>query len=129
LAGARPGRVAHGRLRPSGRSGVLRRRRVRLAGRARHRGPGGRLRGVGGSAGTAPDGVCGLAVGAAIAWPRHQIQPEEFRAVTDVFAPVTKSSEYADQASAAYRAALSVIERVEPRIADATRAELADQRA
>src|SRR5690606_12932635 len=89
----------------------------------------GRLRGVGGSAGTAPDGVCGPAVGAAIAWPRHQIQPEEFRAVTDVFAPVTKSSEYADQASAAYRAALSVIERVEPRIADATRAELADQRA
>ncbi|HLT61628.1 MAG TPA: glycine hydroxymethyltransferase [Microlunatus sp.] len=49
--------------------------------------------------------------------------------MTDVFAPVTKSSEYADQASAAYRAALSVIERVEPRIADATRAELADQRA
>ncbi|HEX8487608.1 MAG TPA: glycine hydroxymethyltransferase [Propionibacteriaceae bacterium] len=35
---------------------------------------------------------------------------------------------YAAQASEAYRAALAVIESVEPRIADATRAELADQR-
>ncbi|MFL6065059.1 MAG: glycine hydroxymethyltransferase [Friedmanniella sp.] len=36
--------------------------------------------------------------------------------------------DYAATASEAYRAALSVIETVEPRIADATRAELADQR-
>src|SRR6187399_255500 len=35
---------------------------------------------------------------------------------------------YADTASEAYRAALRVIESVEPRIADATRKELADQR-
>ena len=39
------------------------------------------------------------------------------------------SADYAAQASQAYQAALSVIERIEPRIADATRAELADQRA
>lgn len=38
------------------------------------------------------------------------------------------SAEYADTASAAYRAALQVIESVEPRIAEATRKELADQR-
>ena len=37
-------------------------------------------------------------------------------------------AEYADTASEAYRAALQVIESVEPRIADATRKELADQR-
>jgi glycine hydroxymethyltransferase len=37
-------------------------------------------------------------------------------------------AEYADTASAAYRAALQVIESVEPRIAAATRKELADQR-
>jgi glycine hydroxymethyltransferase len=37
-------------------------------------------------------------------------------------------AEYADTASAAYRAALEVIEQVEPRIAAATRKELADQR-
>ncbi len=37
-------------------------------------------------------------------------------------------AEYADTASAAYRAALHVIESVEPRIAAATRKELADQR-
>jgi len=37
-------------------------------------------------------------------------------------------AEYADTASAAYRAALEVIESVEPRIAAATRKELADQR-
>src|ERR1041384_371594 len=48
--------------------------------------------------------------------------------------PATTSSaglgaEYADTASEAYRAALRVIESVEPRIADATRKELADQRA
>ncbi|MFT4165385.1 MAG: glycine hydroxymethyltransferase [Microlunatus sp.] len=39
------------------------------------------------------------------------------------------STDYADQASQAYQSALSVIERIEPRIAAATRAELADQRA
>src|ERR1700741_1046396 len=37
-------------------------------------------------------------------------------------------AEYADTASVAYRAALEVIESVEPRIAAATRKELADQR-
>jgi glycine hydroxymethyltransferase len=37
-------------------------------------------------------------------------------------------AEYADTASAAYRAVLQVIESVEPRIAQATRKELADQR-
>ena len=37
-------------------------------------------------------------------------------------------AEYAATASAAYRAALQVIESVEPRIAEATRKELADQR-
>src|SRR5512146_2560081 len=37
-------------------------------------------------------------------------------------------AEYADTASAAYRSALEVIEQVEPRIAAATRKELADQR-
>jgi glycine hydroxymethyltransferase len=37
-------------------------------------------------------------------------------------------ADYAATASEAYRAALAVIETVEPRIADATRAELADQR-
>src|ERR1700687_4746167 len=37
-------------------------------------------------------------------------------------------AEYAETASAAYRAALQVIESVEPRIAAATRKELADQR-
>ena len=37
-------------------------------------------------------------------------------------------AEYAETASAAYRAALQVIESVEPRIAEATRKELADQR-
>ncbi|MGV0849771.1 glycine hydroxymethyltransferase [Mycolicibacterium phlei] len=47
--------------------------------------------------------------------------------------PVTSTSaapgaEYAETASAAYRAALEVIEQVEPRVAAATRKELADQR-
>src|SRR5690349_12908381 len=37
-------------------------------------------------------------------------------------------ADYAATASEAYRAALAVIETVEPRIADATRKELADQR-
>jgi glycine hydroxymethyltransferase len=58
--------------------------------------------------------------------------------VTDTLAPADRSLEsadgtdrtadYAAKASDAYRAALAVIETVEPRIADATRAELADQR-
>src|SRR5690606_20478651 len=39
------------------------------------------------------------------------------------------SADLAARASAAYREALAVIEAVEPRVADATRAELADQRA
>lgn len=42
--------------------------------------------------------------------------------------PSGQGAEYADTASEAYRAALRVIESVEPRIADATRKELADQR-
>ena len=37
-------------------------------------------------------------------------------------------ADYAATASQAYQAALAVIETVEPRIADATRQELADQR-
>ncbi len=41
----------------------------------------------------------------------------------------TAAADTAEAASRAYAAALSVIESVEPRIADATRAELADQRA
>ncbi len=45
--------------------------------------------------------------------------------VTSTTAP---GAEYAETASAAYRAALEVIESVEPRIAEATRKELADQR-
>ncbi|MGH3446701.1 MAG: glycine hydroxymethyltransferase, partial [Nocardioidaceae bacterium] len=55
--------------------------------------------------------------------------------MTDLTAAATSSSptsdgaEYAETASTAYRAALDVIESVEPRIAAATRAELADQRA
>src|SRR5664279_1026108 len=46
-------------------------------------------------------------------------------AVTSSAAP---GAEYAETASAAYTAALKVIESVEPRIAAATRKELADQR-
>ncbi len=42
--------------------------------------------------------------------------------------PRTTAVDYAATASEAYQAALSVIETVEPRIAAATRAELADQR-
>ncbi len=45
--------------------------------------------------------------------------------VTSTSAP---GAEYANTASAAYRSILQVIESVEPRIADATRKELADQR-
>jgi len=50
--------------------------------------------------------------------------------VTDTLTPTSTSpsADYAAKASDAYRAALAVIESVEPRIADATRAELADQR-
>ena len=45
-----------------------------------------------------------------------------------VTTPAAPGAEYADTASAAYQAALQVIESVEPRIAAATRKELADQR-
>jgi glycine hydroxymethyltransferase len=48
--------------------------------------------------------------------------------VTDTLVPTDLSGDYSATASEAYRAALSVIEAIEPRIADATRAELADQR-
>jgi len=48
--------------------------------------------------------------------------------MTDTLSP-SNVVDYAATASEAYRAALSLIETVEPRIADATRAELADQRA
>jgi glycine hydroxymethyltransferase len=42
--------------------------------------------------------------------------------------PATTAADFAAEASAAYRSALGVIEAVDPRIAEATRAELADQR-
>lgn len=42
--------------------------------------------------------------------------------------PAAPGAEYADTASAAYRAILRVVESIEPRIAAATRKELADQR-
>ena len=48
--------------------------------------------------------------------------------MTDTLVPADLSADYSATASQAYRAALSVIETIEPRIADATRAELADQR-
>jgi glycine hydroxymethyltransferase len=51
--------------------------------------------------------------------------PADSTATTTAPAP---GAEYAETASAAYRAALQVIESVEPRIAAATRKELADQR-
>ncbi|HKH54373.1 MAG TPA: glycine hydroxymethyltransferase [Propionibacteriaceae bacterium] len=47
--------------------------------------------------------------------------------MTDTLSPVAPV-DYAATASEAYRSALAVIESVEPRVADATRAELADQR-
>jgi glycine hydroxymethyltransferase len=50
------------------------------------------------------------------------------RAVTDTLLPSDLPTDTNATASQAYRAALAVIETVEPRIADATRAELADQR-
>ena len=55
--------------------------------------------------------------------------------MTDTLAPVTSAppatagTDLSGSASQAYRSALDVIASVEPRIADATRAELADQRA
>ena len=49
--------------------------------------------------------------------------------MTDTLARPDLAADYAATASEAYRAALEVIASVEPRIADATRAELADQRA
>ena len=48
--------------------------------------------------------------------------------MTDTLLPHDLPTDTNAAASAAYRAALAVIETVEPRIADATRAELADQR-
>ncbi len=48
--------------------------------------------------------------------------------MTDAFKPEMDSLNYSEGASAAYDAALSVIAAVEPRIAAATRKELADQR-
>ena len=42
--------------------------------------------------------------------------------------PLPSGNDYAATASAAYNAALDVIASVEPRVAEATRAELADQR-
>jgi glycine hydroxymethyltransferase len=48
--------------------------------------------------------------------------------VTDTLVPSDLPTDTNAKASEAYRAALAVIETVEPRIADATRAELADQR-
>src|SRR5215211_5630378 len=49
--------------------------------------------------------------------------------VTDIVSPATQSSaDYSGTVSQAYRAALSVVETVEPRIADAIRSELTDQR-
>ena len=50
------------------------------------------------------------------------------RPVTDTLSPPDSTVDYSANASEAYRAALAVIGQVEPRIADATRAELADQR-
>ncbi len=47
--------------------------------------------------------------------------------MTETLAP-SAALDYGARASDAYRAALAVIESVEPRVADATRAELADQR-
>jgi glycine hydroxymethyltransferase len=52
--------------------------------------------------------------------------------VTDILSPApataSSGSDYSGPASQAYRAALSVVETVEPRIAGAIRAELTDQR-
>ena len=48
--------------------------------------------------------------------------------MTDTLTPPDSTVDYSATASEAYRAALAVIGQVEPRIAEATRAELADQR-
>ena len=48
--------------------------------------------------------------------------------MSDAFTPEMDSQNYSQGASAAYDAALSVIAAVEPRVAEATRKELADQR-
>ncbi|WP_457149888.1 glycine hydroxymethyltransferase [Mycobacteroides abscessus] len=47
---------------------------------------------------------------------------------TSASSDIAQGAQYAETASAAYRSALQVIETIEPRIADATRKELADQR-
>ncbi|MFA4083105.1 glycine hydroxymethyltransferase [Mycobacteroides salmoniphilum] len=47
---------------------------------------------------------------------------------TSASSDIAQGAQYAETASAAYRSALEVIETIEPRIADATRKELADQR-
>ena len=47
----------------------------------------------------------------------------------DTSRPEALGAEYADTATTAYQAALQVMQSIEPRIADATRKELADQRA
>ncbi|MBF9316918.1 MULTISPECIES: glycine hydroxymethyltransferase [Mycobacteroides] len=47
---------------------------------------------------------------------------------TSASSDIAQGAQYAETASAAYRSALEVIATIEPRIADATRKELADQR-
>ncbi|WP_255795287.1 glycine hydroxymethyltransferase [Mycobacteroides abscessus] len=47
---------------------------------------------------------------------------------TSASSDIAQGAQYAETASAAYRSALQVIETIEPRIADATRKELVDQR-
>ncbi|TDH19150.1 glycine hydroxymethyltransferase [Mycobacteroides franklinii] len=47
---------------------------------------------------------------------------------TSASSDIAQGAQYAETASAAYQSALQVIETIEPRIADATRKELADQR-
>lgn len=47
---------------------------------------------------------------------------------TSASSDIAQGAQYAETASAAYRSALQVIDTIEPRIADATRKELADQR-
>jgi len=57
--------------------------------------------------------------------PAHQDRLAQEPFVTETLAPTISM---ADTVSQAYRSALAVIESIEPRIAEATRAELADQR-
>ena len=59
---------------------------------------------------------------------RRDIAEGKVRPVTDTLLPHDLPADTNATASKAYQAALAVIETVEPRIADATRAELADQR-